>query len=48
MGCLIHGPTIYNVLNKINPFITDKNKVKSVSSLGDIAQQQAVKLGLSV
>ena len=30
-----------------NPFITEK-KIKGVLSLGDVAQQQAVKLGLSV
>ena len=32
----------------VNPFITDKKKVKGVSTLGDISRQQAVKLGLSV
>ena len=46
-GKLIFCSTIMQMLN-INPFITNKKKVKSVSSSGDIAQQQAVKLGLSV
>ena len=38
----------YLFVYSINPFITDKKKVKSGSTLGDIAHQQAVKLGLSV
>ena len=31
-------------MSNLNPFITDKKKVKSVSTSGDIARQQAVKL----
>ena len=34
--------------NCFNPFITDQKKVKSVPTYGDITQQQAVKLELSV
>ena len=35
-------------LTLLNPFITDKKKVKGVSTSGDIARQQEAKLGLSV
>ena len=42
--------TMYNILFEyiINPFIADQKKVKSVPTYGDITQQQAVKLELSV
>ena len=37
-----------NVYISINTFMTNEKKVKSVSTSRNIAQQQAVKLGLSV